>query len=781
MLINAIPTRNNYTSSLLFFNTIILVAFFAPSLGVVGGISLVLIGAAAIGNFAISRVVRVQSVSPILYPVVTTGSGLSLIFGAGLALQPIFDIRWSAGTALFIGILMSVLKARHHIMNFQNYGRGKLSTESNREVVAIFVIALIYLGRDFRWANTAFVGGVLLLVSFLNSGLLPSQRLILRSSAVGLITLSLLTRTEFWWYVSNDHHWFEALGISIIHFGPWDLFGVNADVGVRYHFLTYLISGGISNLISAENFVILTRVLPVLIAVGISAVVWNFLLEFSKGRFFARFVSALSVPFLFQYSHASPSHTFGILLLLGLVSLVLNSEFTTKRFPQAVFGVATALALSLAKASVVPPVVLGLGSLLLLSMYKGRLNTLLWFKFAFVATSGAYILWQLFSARASSQLRTGDLFGYALERSGDLRQLGYTRLGILAMVLTTSVLLLPLVVAWIWVWIRSMEITNLKRFESLTWFVAPVLIYGLGLAVWRGNHSIGYFVTASLYVMGLPLLVSISDFIEDCLTKMGSIKTLVLIAFIPILVFLSQQVLLPKFNGGERYEVLVRVLLRTTWILPLLIVVVWRSSVLVGLKIGKISFLSVFIVWTVAAHLLPTITNLNNLEKGPEALPEESAWVVGSPDEQDVGSWLRNNLKNDVVVATNHFCGYECRGSGWFRRDLELPKKGFQFSQTPTQYGGANFFLPIYSERKFLAQGTYHLLAAGSDANLLLSRVESTLEFVELPSFSTYLSLRAAGATHVVVDRTVTTTINWEPWGERVYENETFVVLRLTT
>jgi hypothetical protein len=88
---------------------------------------------------------------------------------------------------------------------------------------------------------------------------------------------------------------------------------------------------------------------------------------------------------------------------------------------------------------------------------------------------------------------------------------------------------------------------------------------------------------------------------------------------------------------------------------------------------------------------------------------------------------------------------------------MNLPRKGFQLSDTPTQYGGANFFLAIYSQRRFLAQGTYHLFAAGSNPELLTERVESALEFVEKPTEVTIRNLLRQGVTHIVVN------ISYEP------------------
>jgi hypothetical protein len=120
MLINTVFDINKNSSGSLLIGTVALLSLFAPSPVVVGGLTLILLGATAIGNVAMRRVVSVQSVSPLLYPVVTATSGLTLVFGAALALQPVLEIRWSAGAALSMGVLLSVAKVRHHIFKSQN-------------------------------------------------------------------------------------------------------------------------------------------------------------------------------------------------------------------------------------------------------------------------------------------------------------------------------------------------------------------------------------------------------------------------------------------------------------------------------------------------------------------------------------------------------------------------------------------------------------------------------------------------------------------------------------
>lgn len=764
---------------MVFVGIAIMLCLFVTEYSVTVGVLAVLAGAHSIGKLTVNRVVRFNSSDSLFVTALRTTYGLILVFFGALVLRPIISVRWTAGALLAFGLAIFFRDSVRQLRKRKLGGTKEDNSHNLDDSAAVFAIALLYLGRDFRWANTAFVGALVVLVGL--SRYLQSTRVraIFISAGSVIVLLSAATRTELWWFVSNDHHWFEAVGDSVTRFGPQDTLGINADVGLRYHFLAYVLSGGITDLFSIGPFVVITRVLPVLIAVAISATVWSLIGNFSQPNFVAQFLSAALLPFLFQYSHASPSHTLGVLLLLLLTATVLTGTFTSSTTAQVLFGIFVAASLSLAKASVVPPAVLGVLALLVLHKFRRRIFCPFWFGTTFVVVSCVYILWQLLSSRATSQIETGEIFGYAKDRMGDLRVLGYSKMGVVAMVLVTSTIFIPLVLAWRYVQTIFQHPLGPKYGECLVWFVAPTVIYGPALATLRGNHSLGYFVWAALYILSIPLLLVIKETIHRFIASGNLLKFVGSTFVVLVSVWLSQELLLPIFNGGARYEVLVRAVLGTAWLVPSLLLFTYWLVYRTRHREPVPKVIGLFVTWSVLIFVLPAVTSPYQLEKGPDAEPAEIATVLGSLDEIAVGEWINLNLSFDAVLATNHFCGSECAGSGWFQRDMKLPRKGFQLSDTPTQYGGANFFLAIYSQRRFLAQGTYHLFAAGSNPELLTERVESALEFVEKPTEVTRRILLRQGVTHIVVNTSVTSQRVWSPWAEILYSNSTFLVLSI--
>ena len=757
-----------------------LLACFTVNVATVVGMTLLLIGAYRVGRSLLRKLISFGALPDLFIVVLSTTVGLIVVSLVALVLLPVIDIQWSASLLFGVGILIG-LRAHLERITANRHQLFRLSSlTSLRGCVALLFVTLVFLSRDFRWANPAAIGLAIALLALSIKMTSTRLRVIGVAAGGGVFVFGLTTRSEFWWFVTNDHHWFEALAISTVDYGPWDSLGINMDVGLRYHFLAYLISGTLSKVLFLDPFISLTRVLPVLIALAVSATVISLLN--GLGRFSSRSttISAASIAFILNFSHASPSHTFSMLLLLLTLGMVIFGAFSSHWVLQSSSGVIWAIVLALAKASAVLPVLLGIVGLWVLDVFrKQRFNNFI-FSASFAIVSSMYVLWQIVSDRTSGQLQTGVLFGYAYERMGDLQTLGYSKLGIASALLVTSSVFVPICISAFLPSDLKTTLQGHKVVERLRWFALPVSAFGILTAVLRGNFSIGYFVTAALYVMIIPALVVICRVIDDATARWGSTRTILLFLSIPIAAQLLRLQIRPAFNGGSRSEIFARAVLYTSWILPAAAIVVLCLTRIFWGNWKSLRLASLFVIWSFGVLLMPFLVSPNTLEKGPELKPEQKTEAIGSTDEISVGTWLRLNTSKDAVFATNHFCGAPCAGSGWFERDLNLPRTGYRLSPTPTAYGGANFFLAIYSERRFLVQGPYHLLTSGVNAQLLKNRVETALEFAETSSQNSKVALLRLGATHMIVDRSVISRKHW-PGAREVFRNSTFSVLELTT
>jgi hypothetical protein len=169
------------------------------------------------------------------------------------------------------------------------------------------------------------------------------------------------------------------------------------------------------------------------------------------------------------------------------------------------------------------------------------------------------------------------------------------------------------------------------------------------------------------------------------------------------------------------------------------------------------------------------------LTKGPELTRMEAAVAIGTPDQIDVGIWIREHLPESAVLASNYFCENACRGANWFEEDFRLLDETYNFPPSPNGYGSFDMILPLYAERRFLIQGSRFLLVNGMDRNEIRSRMSATLQFANKPSPNSLATISDAGVQYFVIDRKATDQESWEAFAKELYRNSTFIVLELNS
>jgi hypothetical protein len=145
-------------------------------------------------------------------------------------------------------------------------------------------------------------------------------------------------------------------------------------------------------------------------------------------------------------------------------------------------------------------------------------------------------------------------------------------------------------------------------------------------------------------------------------------------------------------------------------------------------------------------------------------LASQSDLAFGTQEEQEVGKWLKTNTDKQSLIASNHFCGESCEGADWW--------------QERTCQSGVNFFLPIYSERRFLAQGTV-LGTCPNPPAWLDQRMELSIAFADSPTEQNKNRLEAFGVDYFVIDRTATMHTQWHSYGEVMFTSDLFLVIDL--
>lgn len=760
--------------SFLLVGVTVLIAFMGGGFVVSVGSAVAILAYWLIGRSLLSRVVLQHSVDPLALGASSVIAGITTQVGVALLLQPVIPWRFTTGGLLGAAVVVgTVFVVRDRSLRPQ---REQSSTVGTAEVAGVLTVSLLYLGRDYRWANFAFVGVCIVCVAVCARAF-RSVRILGVLVGTALVVVALAMRPRFWWFVTNDHQWFEAIGRSTVAFGPSDPVGANATLGYQYHFLTYAWTSGLGDVIGAREFVVLTRVAPVLCAALLSAVVWSFLRHFKRVTYSVRFLVAGCLPLLFDYSYTSPSHVFGMAQLVALVYLLTIPTFRGRRLPSLAIGLSLGLSLSLTKVSAAPPVVLGASCIILLAL--ARRDPDRWQRITFGAGAvigiGAHVLTQMFNSRTSRQVNTSVVFGFARERAADLGQLGYGVTGIVASVLVTSAFVLMPMVS-----VLLFRRTKVDVFgQRLLWFVVPSVPYVGVLAIASGNFSIGYFVTSGIYVLYVPMLIIMAVTLASVAPKSRILHLILPGVIIAALI----ERLRPFVNGGTDREVIARSMLGSSWIPALVVSLLFAAYRFVyrreGTSIVTMAMSAVTI--GVLSSVSITLLNFDRLSKGPDIADSDAELAIGRDTQREVGEWLRRNVPIDAVVASNHFCGAACSGSGWFARDLSLMGDGFQLGSTPSGYGGSDFFLVIYSDRRFLVQSPTYLLTAGVDPDVLAERIAISTRFAENPAPRAVSRLVDAGVSYFVVDKRSTRQRDFSGAGDVVHENAEFIVVRLRT
>jgi hypothetical protein len=176
-------------------------------------------------------------------------------------------------------------------------------------------------------------------------------------------------------------------------------------------------------------------------------------------------------------------------------------------------------------------------------------------------------------------------------------------------------------------------------------------------------------------------------------------------------------------------------------------------------------FLVMLLAFSVGSIASANLLSLNNPVRGTELLASQSDLAFGTQEEQEVGKWLKTNTDKQSLSASNHFCGESCEGADWW--------------QERTCQSGVNFFLPIYSERRFLAQGTV-LGTCPNPPTWLDQRMELSIAFADTPTEQNRKGLQALGVDYFVVDRTATKQVDGEAFGNLVFVSDSFLIIHFS-
>ena len=687
------------------------------------------------------------------------GTSLSVTSTLLFATTPLRAVAWSFPSF----VLMALSKSRfYQSLPSLLSSNGSSHTHS---LLAIATTTLIFLAQDYIWVLWLLPPTALIFLAFryrehIQRAFRLPLIILVAIFSMFLFYLPISSRSRFWWYLADDFAYFESIQKSLSFFSIYDRFGALGENWFGYHIMTFAWTAQIELFSMAGPWITLTQIGPPVMAIFLSASVL-FLIQ-SLGVTHSMSLIVLPIfPTFFFYSYTSPSFVFGHIFLLGFTSITLGlfgQVINSKKI--AVLSV-LAFFVFYAKFSNLPIAFLScFGLMIALTISNRRVHwssTFLVFTISLVFLS----LTIAFSATSSRRGKPefGRFWGFAAEQFPPLlniqdRLFRYITAGFV----TSQFFIIPILAVILFFTMR-------KKSEFAPQ-VAGVLIFGFTLlfSFYSSGWGAGYFVTAGLSVLHVFTLVMIVRSTESVLRYRDVFLLLILGAITQI----GTEKLASFFDQMTRWNLLLNTSLTSNWPILLAITVALAVIRYQGSLFSRtvlIRSISSLLILSVGASTGANLRNLSHPVRGTELDSSASEIAYGTTAERDVAAWIKKNTKRSDLIASNHFCGETCTGPSWW--------------EERKCQSGVNFYLPIYSERRYLVQGTV-LGTCPDPPQWLDDRMRLSLAFANNPTSETRKALQNYGVDYFVVNSSATLVTEWNTIAKIEYGSNNFLVLNLT-
>ena len=559
-----------------------------------------------------------------------------------------------------------------------------------------------------------------------------------------------------WWgyYVDIPYH--EALSVSLSHWGPGDSI-LEAGSALRYHWFAHAWSGATTEATSAGDFVVMTRVLPVVALVGMVLVALSWartLTKIPSVPFLAVLFVVLGMDVatqppsgLMQIFGLSPSMSLAAMWLLAAALVVTELLGGRLSWPRA-WPVLLLLAVANVggKTSNAAALVGGVGLVALVStVQRGIPRRTAWSAFGVVlAATGVTFL--LLLTGTDGSLARG--FGASAQTYTFLP--GPGRSGI---VLGTLAVGLAMAAKWAGVGVLALDRSH--RDTAAVWLAVGAGIIGLFLmsVLTHPGSSQLYFPLSSAVVIAVVSAWGAGVALDRLTGATGRAAAVA--------------------GGGAGLVGLAYLTDASTphrWRAPL---VVWLLAVVVGvvaaLGAGQYPWRRRFpstatagfaLVLTFAAVTGGVLAASDNARSAPPAPPAENAALALADTQREALLWVRRNAAPEDVVATNRQC------SGPQLGDQPCPQARW-------------FFTAALTHRRMYIEGTDYAAESIPPPPDVVERVTISRRFVDAPGPADAIALWDAGVRWVVVDKASTARRDWAPFATISHATDTMDVLRL--
>jgi hypothetical protein len=587
-------------------------------------------------------------------------------------------------------------------------------------------------------------------------------------SAIGILAITgvatLVTRPSIWWITQSDTHFYQAISTSVAKWGFRDSI-LTSGYSLKYHWFPYAWTGMVGRISDAPDWVVLTRVGPLVATLCIVALVWTITLRLIENRSAAIvgvFVFAAS-PVFGDWSlsinlamFGSYSQHFATIWLLPIVLWMIDVARGALRAPWVLVSIFLVglVGGKVSHAAVALVAVLGFELVRFFQQRENRRDSIVEALFAIVTVVGATLY--LFGTGGSLTWRPASWVPYL---QGDL----YDFRG-LKLILATTILLLGMLSLAAVVLVRGMF--NNRKFTCVYAGVFLAIIAG----VIASNFSNFPTDPNGLFFVHSPLMVAyslISAVLFKSLDLRFVSKSMVLLLVAPAFtgasaLFLAS--LIPDLNSGSVLAILLRTSRSLT---PVVAFVLVMALIFVVNKVAPISKLGLYSMTLIS---LVTISLGSFVAKSTTELPKnyrnfesEGDSFIESSDLRSLSTWFKENTASREIYASNCFCeGVECTSVDYSRKSL----------------------LAAVVDRRTLVQSPWLAASYSADGNQnssydLNNRISVSVNFATVPTSADFTMLKNWSVGWYVVDLEVTPSNYWTNSDAKVYENNSYFVIDL--
>jgi hypothetical protein len=709
------------------------------------------------GNEFYSKFLKSRSISLV--------EAASVGFSLGALIWLLFDQLFIALSLPHVGWLVPVIISA--LVRLWTGAKTNLSREYSLpdfDTVAWIVIAsLVGISGEWVWPFPFAMLATLLLVI---RKLKKINNAIYDRSAIGILAITgmvtLITRPSIWWITQSDTHFYQAISTSVANWGFRDSI-LTSGYSLKYHWFPYAWTGMVSRISDAPDWVVLTRVGPLVATLCIIALVWTLTLRLIENRSAALvgiFVFAAS-PVFGDWSlsidlamFGSYSQHFATIWLLPIVLWMIDVARGALRAPWALVSIFLVglVGGKVSHAAVALVAVLGFELVRFFQQRENRRDSIVEALFATVTVVGATLY--LFGTGGSLTWRPASWVPYL---QGDL----YDFRG-LKLIFATTILLLGML------GLASVALVcgmfNNRKFASIHAGVFLAIIAG----VIASNFSNFPTDPNGLFFVHSPLIVAyslISIVLFKSLDFWFLSKSMARLLSAPVFagacaLFLTS--LIPDLNSGSVLAILLRTSRSLT---PVVAFVLVMALIFIAKKVAPMSKLSLYSMTLIS---LITISLGSFFAKSTTELPKnyrnfesEGDSFIESSDLRSLSIWFNENTASSEIYASNCFCeGVECTSVNYSRKSL----------------------VGALVDRRTLVQSPWFAASYSSNGNTnssndLNNRISVSLNFATAPTSADFAMLKNWSVDWYVVDLEVTPSNYWTSSDAIVYENNSYLVI----